>query len=284
MEGKGRKGEGDRAISRQDFLKLAGGVASVASVGLLTACRVETITTGPNEKTAQRQAEGKADQGRLMARPDETSANTQVTTGLQPLGLGSDRDGLIYVPEGYGQMEEAPLALMLHGAGGDARAGLAPFLSLADEAGLVLLAPQSRGKTWDVLVGGYGPDVEFIDRALEQTFNRLRVDPRRLAAGGFSDGASYALSLSLTNGDLFTHVIAFSPGFMVPATRRGEPFIFVSHGTRDDVLPIDRTSRKIVPRLERDGYEVRYREFEGGHTVPPEIAREAVEWFVREQG
>jgi phospholipase/carboxylesterase len=51
---------------------------------------------------------------------------------------------------------------MLHGAGGDARGGISPFLSLAEGAGLVLLAPESRGRTWDVLVGGYGPDVGFV--------------------------------------------------------------------------------------------------------------------------
>ena len=63
-------------------------------------------------------------------------------------------------------------------------------------------------------------------------------------------------------------MIAFSPGFTTPATRRGKPSVFISHGTRDEVLPIGRTSRRIVPRLERMGYEVRYREFDGGHTAP----------------
>jgi phospholipase/carboxylesterase len=101
---------------------------------------------------------------------------------------------------------------------------------------------------------------------------------------GFSDGASYALSLGLTNGDLFTHAMAFSAGLVNPAARRGEPRVFVSHGTDDEVLRIGKTSRRIVPWLEREGYEVRYREFEGGHTVPPGIAREAVGWFVAGQG
>jgi phospholipase/carboxylesterase len=129
------------------------------------------------------------------------------------------------------------------------------------------------------LVGGYGSDVKFIVRALRQTFDRLPVDPRRLAVTGFSDGASYALSVGLTNGDLFTHVIAFSPGFASSAAYRGKPPVFISHGTFDEVLPIDRCSRRIVPQLERAGYEVRYREFEGSHTVPQRVAREALEWF-----
>jgi predicted esterase len=124
----------------------------------------------------------------------------------------------------------------------------------------------------------------MIDRALEWTFCRYSVDPACMAVGGFSDGASYALSLGLTNGDLFTHVFAFSPGFMAPAARGGSPRIFITHGTHDQVLPIDVCSRRIVPQLERSSYQVRYREFEGGHRIPPEMVREALEWFAAEQG
>jgi phospholipase/carboxylesterase len=197
------------------------------------------------------------------------------------LGSAPVANGLLYVPEGYGQKEQAPLTLTLHGAGGNARGGISHFLDLADEAGTILLAPESRGRTWDVLVSGYGPDVEFIDRALEQTFDRLVVNAEKLAVTGFSDGASYALSLGLTNGDLFTHVIAFSPGFAAPAAYRGRPPIFVSHGTRDEILPIRQTSRQIVPGLERKGYEVHYQEFDGPHTVPKPVASEALEWFTQ---
>jgi phospholipase/carboxylesterase len=84
------------------------------------------------------------------------------------------------------------------------------------------------------------------------------------------------------NGDLFSHVIAFSPGFMAPKEQHGSPQIFISHGTHDPVLPIDRCSRRIVPQLQQSGYDVHYREFDGPHTVPLEIAREAVDWFVME--
>jgi phospholipase/carboxylesterase len=106
------------------------------------------------------------------------------------------------------------------------------------------------------------------------------VDQRRVMVGGFSDGASYALSLGLTNGDLFASVLAFSPGFAAPGRTRGSPRIFISHGTRDPVLPIEATSRKLAPRFERAGYDVRYLEFEGGHTLPPEVARTAATWVL----
>jgi phospholipase/carboxylesterase len=221
-----------------------------------------------------------AEAGRLLARPGRPAESAR--PGLHELGLGADRDGLLYVPAGYRPERPAPLVLMLHGAGGNARQGLDPLLPLADAAGLILLAPDSRGRTWDVILGDYGPDVTFIDRALRHTFDRCAVDRTRAAVEGFSDGASYALSVGITNGDLFTHVLAFSPGFAVPAGQKGQPRIYVSHGTRDEVLPIEACSRRIVPRLERAGYDVLYHEFDGPHTVPPEIAREAVGWFIGE--
>jgi phospholipase/carboxylesterase len=170
--------------------------------------------------------------------------------------------------------------LLLHGAGGHARHGLSVLIDLAEERGLILLAPASRDSTWDVIADSYGPDVALIDRALASVFGRYAVDSALLAIGGFSDGASYALSLGITNGDLFTHILAFSPGFVASAAERDAPSIFISHGTRDPVLPIDSCSRRIVPRLEKAGYDVHYYEFDGGHTVPAEIAREAVEWFI----
>ena len=217
--------------------------------------------------------------GRLKARPGR--AEGVGAKGLQQLKLEGKRDGLVYVPASYAAARPAPLILMLHGAGGSA-SGVMPLLQKsADEAGLILLVPDSRGGTWDVIEGGYGPDVSYIDRALAQTFGRYAVDAARVAVGGFSDGASYALSLGVTNGDLFTHVLAFSPGFMSPAGRHGTPAFFVSHGTKDRVLPIDVCSRRLVPEVKRAGYSVEYREFDGGHAVPPEIARDAVEWFLK---
>lgn len=226
--------------------------------------------------TTEEQTEA-ATQGRLLSRPGTPTAS--VSPGLHRLGLGSRRDGFLYVPAGYRADRPAPLAVMFHGAGGNAEHGLEPLRGRADEAGLLLLATASQEGTWDVIRSGYGPDVAFLDRALAQTFARCAVDPERVAAGGFSDGASYALSIAVTNGDLFRHVLAFSPGFLAPAGTRGTPRFFISHGTRDEVLPIQSCSRRIVPRLRSAGYEVLYREFDGPHTVPPEIVREALSWF-----
>jgi len=196
-----------------------------------------------------------------------------------PLGLGGDRDGALYVPEDAGS--GAPIIIFLHGAGGSGRRVLRPILSAADRYGVVVAAPDSRLPTWDIIaMQAFGPDVAFIDRVLNAVADTCDVDFDRMAIGGISDGASYALSMGLTNGDLFPAIVAFSPGFFVTAEVREKPRVFISHGTHDQVLPIDLCGRRLAAQLGVDGYPVAFHEFDGGHAVPPEVADLGFQWWV----
>jgi phospholipase/carboxylesterase len=213
------------------------------------------------------------------ARP--ARAADPVRIGQQALKLGDDRDGLLYIPRGYKTDIAAPMVLMLHGAGNTALS-VAYTFEIADDLGVVILAPDSRDEaTWDFLLHGFGADVEFIGTALRSTYARCSVDRKRMAIAGHSDGASYALSLGLGTGDTFGRIMAFSPGVMQPAEVHGKPRIFISHGLSDPIMPIDVTSRKFVPRLKSLGYDVTYREYEGRHGVTPAVVREGFEWFMK---
>ena len=102
---------------------------------------------------------------------------------------------------------------------------------LADELGVIILAPDSRDeRTWDLVLGNYGPDVDFLMTALGQVLGRCSVDRQRLSVAGHSDGASYALSFGITTGDVFGRILAFSPGVLNPVDARGKPRVFISHG------------------------------------------------------
>jgi predicted esterase len=244
--------------------------ALVAVLGCASACGGggDDESAAPTKERAQSRATAAA-QGRLTARPPETPPEGG-PTGLRHLGRA-----LLYVPPGDGPKR---LVLTLHGATETPENALLLLRPYANDQGLILLAPKSQAVTWDVVAqGGFGPDVAAIDRLLEQVFAEYPVED--VAVGGFSDGASYALSLGLTNGDLFRSVVAFSAGFIALQKPRGQPRLFISHGTHDSVLPIGRTSRRGVPRLRAAGYNVRYREFDGDHEVPPQIAREAAAWL-----
>ena len=191
---------------------------------------------------------------------------------------GAARDVLLYVPDGLGD-RPARLVVSLHGAGGEAGSAIARFRPWADSRRLLVLAPTSCGPTWDVIVGGWGPDVLVLDAALDEVFAMFSVPPEDVVVSGFSDGASYALSLAVANGDVFPRVLAFSPGFCASAPAVGRSEVFVSHGVSDNVLPIDRTTRLLVPRLRSAGHRVQVREFSGSHTVPPEIVEAGLDWL-----
>jgi phospholipase/carboxylesterase len=214
--------------------------------------------------------------GRLTAR-----LRTGVTTTLKsgPLGLGEGgRDGVIQMPSVI-PSGKIPLLVFLHGATQTGARTITRVSAAAEQLGIAVVAPDSRKGTWDAIRNEFDEDVVFLNRALDHVFERVNVDPDRLAIGGFSDGASYGLSLGLINGDLFPRVVACSPGFIMQAPAHGKPHLFFSHGTADQVLPIDQCSRVMVPRLRSMGYDVTFKEFDGRHELPPAIAEEALKWM-----
>ncbi|SFV00592.1 Predicted esterase [Pontibacter akesuensis] len=252
-------------------------LVSFYGMGILAACTVEAegeiMTKRDSYKT-----------GRLTAKPATGAKANDLKTGMQPLNLDGKKEGLIYIPSSYSSEKPAALAVMLHGAGANAEQGLSLLRKQADALNIILIAPASRAPSWDIISSrAFGPDVLYIDQALQQVFDRYAIETARVAVGGFSDGASYALTLGLTNGDLFTHILAFSPGFAHTAELHGNPAVFISHGIHDSILPIDPCSRRIVPQLQRQGFEVKYQEFDGPHTVPTEVVESAVAWFLKSE-
>ncbi len=254
-------------ITRRNFVK--SGISALA-LPLCGGCVKSATDVDTTESSA-----------RISARPGLPTETP--TLGLSELGFGEDRDGIMYVPENYSPDSEYPLFIGLHGASGDADNWNGSYPDRAEQRGMVFLAPDSRFYTWDLITGrqDFGPDVEFINQMLEYAFARCRIDPTRIALGGFSDGATYALSLGVGNGDLFSHIVAYSPGYMVePDPLVGSPRVFVSHGPADAVLSFDITRDRIVPQLEDLGLDVTFHEFQGGHEVPAEVSTTALDWFL----
>lgn len=214
--------------------------------------------------------------GRLTARPQ---AGVK-TTGAGQITIEGGRGAILQLPKNAGDAP-LPLLVMLHGATQNAEDMFWYLGSTPDEAGVAVLAPKSDDTTWDAIRGTFATDVEYLNRALERVFTTTAIDPARIAVGGFSDGATYAIALGLINGDLFNSVVAFSPGFIIRNEPNGKPRFFISHGTHDQILPIDACSRRIAARLKAEGYEVNLREFEGDHEIPEDVAREGLSWISR---
>jgi phospholipase/carboxylesterase len=185
--------------------------------------------------------------------------------GRNHLGIAGERDAVLFVPAGLDEHAPVPLFVMFHGAGGFPEKVL-PFIEEhAERDKFLILAPHSMYPTWDIVIGGHGPDLERL----------------HLAFAGFSDGASYALSVGITNGDIASHVIAFSGGFMSVFSQEGAPKVFIAHGLIDEQLPIETSGRANATKLKAAGYDVQYVEFNGLHAIQPAIVGMAVEFFFK---
>jgi predicted esterase len=251
-------------LNRRDFLVRA----SATSVLAFSGCSWADIT-GSSDNSAK-----------LTARP--RTPQTSLGPGTHIIDFGDPRIGRLFVPQSVDPQRATPLLVALHGAGGTGAGPINLLGSLAEERGFYILAPDSRAVTWDAIRGGFGSDVAFIDRALDYTFGSCLVDPQRIYLEGFSDGASYALGLGPANPELFKRVIGFSAGFISRSGHpvNGIPEIFLSHGRQDSVLPFAYAQQVIAPTLYSEGFAVTFVEFEGDHGVPPEIARQAIDWML----
>jgi len=225
-----------------------------------------------------------AELGRIVIQA--TSATQTASGGLQKL---SGRNGLLYVPMTHAR--PLPLFILLHKASGSPKewfTGRESFAPYAEKGHFIILAPESPGLSWGTGPKEWGYDYVAINRSLEEAFARCAIDRSRLAIGGFSDGASYALSLGLANGDLFGYIVAFSPGYIVKAHARGRlgthnkvqiPTVYIAHGTADNVLPIASTSRIFASSLKKNGYNVNFHEFSGTHHLSHQVADQAMAWL-----
>jgi predicted esterase len=222
----------------------------------------------------------------------DTTAPLQSVTSpaARPFPLPDDAVG--YRPNNAGP--NAPLLVLLHGAGRSRLWMIEQFEAEADARGIVLLAPTSRGITWDTVLSAKAPpspdsplaneeahrfsrtrDSDRVEAAIANLAKIVPVDHSRIALAGFSDGATFALAMGVSRDHHFAAVIAWSPGIAITteSPARGRP-VFISHGRKDAILSFDDDCGEIVPLVQSEGARVTFLPFDGGHEIP-QIAKDA---------
>lgn len=196
-------------------------------------------------------------------------------------------DGAVgYVPASA--TPDPPLLVLLHGAGHRQVEMVEHFEAEADERGILLLAPDSRGVTWDSVLDAKGPpstdsplanelahrfartpDSARVEKAIANLERVIPFDQNRVVLAGFSDGATFALAMGMSRAYRFAAVIAWSPGIAIRADdpARGRR-VFVSHGRQDPILQFAVTCSDIVPLLQNEGAAVTFLAFDGQHEAP----------------
>jgi predicted esterase len=126
----------------------------------------------------------------------------------------------------------APTVVFLHGSGATPE-GWKPLLApLAEELGVVVVAPRA-----DSFAGwGVGPDDLIIAEALRQVREGVPVDPARLGIAGHSSGGAYAIELAYSTRSPFVAVFSLSSPYrtvVALADPVGPPPLRFYYGTGD---------------------------------------------------
>ncbi|WP_294080685.1 hypothetical protein [Sphingomonas sp.] len=210
--------------------------------------------------------------------------------------------GVVELPEGAlafvppGLEAPAPLLVLLHGGGGSPKEMLGRFRDAAVRRGIILLAPKSTGATWDMVeeigrarralvrtapTARLSVDPPRINRAFHALRPFVHIDPGRVAIGGFSDGATYALTVGTANPPLFRTLLIFSPGmaYLSGGDHAGQR-LFLSHGRKDPVLSFDASRSRFVPALIAAGLQVTFRPFDGLHEIPDDVLDDAFTFWL----
>lgn len=224
--------------------------------------------------------------GHLIFQIGEASADP-LPAGLHSLdikiGVDGERDTMLYVPEGLETDKPVKLLVMFHGAGGSAAKVFPDFQAHADKHKFLLMLPQSTYQTWDLTVGGNGPDLEKLNRSLYDVNTHFNIDPSHFGFCGFSDGASYSLSIGLSNAHILSHIIALSGGYMNLYVPRGKAPVFIAHSPEDEQLPMNTSGFFHYKELKQNGYDVIFHEFHGRHQIHQPVVDVAMDFFMAEK-
>lgn len=189
-----------------------------------------------------------------------------------------------------------PALLLLHGLGSN-EDDLFMLASQIDPRFTAISARAPQPYQW----GGYmwwnidqesaglgGPGIEasigLLDRFLTEVIAAYDLDPARIYAGGFSQGAAMAGAYALLNPDRVAGAIMAS-GFLPPdsdgryrtAEAAGHPF-FQAHGTADPVVSIT-YARMTRDFLETTPVDLTYREYPMGHEVSLDEMLDLQRWL-----
>ena len=127
--------------------------------------------------------------------------------------------------------------------------------------------------------------VQLMASFMDEVLQKYPIDAQKVSLIGFSQGAILSYAIALSYPEKIQRVVAMS-GYlnteMVKPNFENNNFsnlkIFASHGTVDQVVPVD-WARKAAPALTQLGIEIVYKEYPVGHGVAPQNFYDFKNWL-----
>lgn len=172
---------------------------------------------------------------------------------------------LLYLPADYAQKDAWPLMLFLHGAGerGDNIErvkihGPPKLIAAGKQFPFIVVSPQCPANRW------WQP--EDLTALLDEVVEKYKVDKDRIWVTGLSMGGFGTWSLAAAAPERFAALVPIcGGGDPIWAKRLQRIPIWVFHGAKDPVVPLER-SAKMVEALKQAGGNVQFTVYpEAGH-------------------
>ena len=183
----------------------------------------------------------------------------------------ADQSYALFLPAGYTPQKRWPIIYCFDPAA-RGRVPLERFKAAAEKYG-VIVAGSNNSRN------GAGDIAAAVRAMMNDTRERLALDPRRVYTAGFSGGGRVATGVALSLGNAVAGVIACGGGFpaTVTPTRSVTFALFATAGTEDFNYP---EMRNLTRAFDRLGLANRFATFDGGHDwLPAALAEEAIAWL-----
>ncbi|WP_396195143.1 alpha/beta hydrolase [Flavobacterium sp.] len=196
--------------------------------------------------------------------------------------------------------EKNPLLLLLHGYGSNEEdlfsfatelpeeyyvvSARAPFdLSYGSYAWYAINFDADENKFSDL--GQARASRDIIVRFIDELVDNYPIDAGQVTLVGFSQGCILSYAVALSYPEKVQRVVAMS-GYLNPDIAVDDYLendfsklrIFASHGTVDQVIPVE-WARKSIPTLQVLGIEVVFKEYMVGHGVAPQNFFDFKHWL-----
>ncbi|MTV27456.1 alpha/beta hydrolase [Nitriliruptoraceae bacterium ZYF776] len=190
-----------------------------------------------------------------------------------------------------GRADDAPTLLLLHGTGADER-DLLPLGELLDP-GASVLSPRGNVREagmprWFARHAEGVLDEEDVVRRAHELADWIAVatehydlDPTRVVAAGFSNGANIAAAVLLLRPEVLRAAALFAPMVPLRPSERVDlsaTHVFVSAGRRDPICPPEQVEELVGMLTDRDA-AVELTWHDGGHQLTREHAEAARAWL-----
>tara|TARA_B100000424_G_scaffold14721_1_gene10808 strand:- start:159 stop:806 length:648 start_codon:yes stop_codon:yes gene_type:complete len=198
------------------------------------------------------------------------------------------------VPDDFSEKNEYDIVIMMHGYG----ASMYDLITIAKEVNdkeYIYIFPNApiemdigfyqKGYAWfPIETNNYIESSDLLQETMDEIIKSYKHN--KIYIGGFSQGGMMALHAGLFSKKNYSGAIILSSKIIDDKSIKNfiknpeKTKVFISHGRFDSVIDINE-GRKIKHTLEKQGFDLFYKEYDIGHEISVEVIQDLSKWLER---